>query len=85
MEAATVDIATAPHRTQPPPSRTVLTATDVAGQKLLTASDVAIILEVPVGWVYAATRARRIPTVRLGRYYRYRRSAIDAWIVAQER
>jgi excisionase family DNA binding protein len=31
-------------------------------------------------WVYAETRAGRIPHVRLGRYYRYRSESIDAWI-----
>jgi excisionase family DNA binding protein len=51
---------------------------------LLTAQDVATMLKVPVSWVYAASREGRVPTVRLGRYYRYRREAILAWIEAQE-
>jgi excisionase family DNA binding protein len=48
--------------------------------RLLDAHEVAAMLGVPVSWVYAQTRAGRIPTVPLGRYYRYRRDAIDAWI-----
>lgn len=47
---------------------------------LLTAEEVASFLRVTRGWVYAETRARRIPHVRLGRYVRYRRSAVEAWV-----
>jgi excisionase family DNA binding protein len=52
---------------------------------LLTATDVARMLGVRVDWVYAQSRAGRIPTVRLGRYRRFRREAIEAWIREQER
>jgi excisionase family DNA binding protein len=51
---------------------------------LLTADEVASFLRVTRGWVYAETRARRIPHVRLGRYVRYRRSAVEAWISGLE-
>ena len=50
------------------------------GDALLTANEVADLLRVTRGWVYAETRARRIPHVRLGRYVRYRRSAVEAWV-----
>lgn len=49
-------------------------------ETLLTADEVAELLRVTRGWVYAETRARRIPHVRLGRYVRYRRSAVEAWV-----
>jgi excisionase family DNA binding protein len=52
---------------------------------LLTADDVAALLQVTKAWVYAETRAKRIPHVPLGRYVRYRRSAVLAWIAALER
>lgn len=52
--------------------------------QLLTAHDVAEMLGVPPSWVYAASREGRIPTVRLGRYYRYREDAIVAWVESQE-
>lgn len=52
---------------------------------LLTAGDVAALLGVPKSWVYAQSREGRLPTVRLGRYYRYRRAAIAAWLLEQER
>jgi excisionase family DNA binding protein len=52
---------------------------------LLTAGEVAELLAVPTSWVYAQSRAGRIPTVTCGRYRRYRRAAIDAWIAQLER
>lgn len=55
-----------------------------ASDRLLDAHEVAVRLGLPVSWVYAQTRAGRIPTVRLGRYYRYRMTAIEAWIVELE-
>jgi excisionase family DNA binding protein len=51
---------------------------------LLTADEVADLLRVTRAWVYSETRARRIPHVRLGRYVRYRRSAVEAWVAELE-
>src|ERR1039458_8289365 len=47
---------------------------------LLTADEVAALLRVTKAWVYAETRAQRIPHVPLGRYVRYRQSAVIEWI-----
>jgi excisionase family DNA binding protein len=47
---------------------------------LLTADELAVLLGVPRTWVYEQSRAGRIPTVTLGRYRRYRREAIEAWL-----
>lgn len=47
---------------------------------LLAAGQVAELLGVPVSWVYESSRTGRIPTVTLGRYRRYRREAIEAWL-----
>lgn len=47
---------------------------------LLTADEVAALLRVTKAWVYAETRAQRIPHVPLGRYVRYRQSAVLEWI-----
>lgn len=47
---------------------------------LLTADEVATLLRVTKAWVYAETRAKRIPHVPLGRYVRYRRSAVLQWL-----
>jgi len=55
-----------------------------APDPLLTADEVAALLKVTKPWVYAQTRAGRIPHVRLGRYVRYRRAAVLAWLAALE-
>jgi excisionase family DNA binding protein len=52
---------------------------------LLTAEDVATMLGVTTGWVYAQSRKGRIPTITLGRYRRYRRDAILHWLDQIER
>lgn len=52
--------------------------------RLLTAAEVAERLRVTPGWVYAATRANRLPHVRLGRYVRFRADAIERWLAEVE-
>jgi excisionase family DNA binding protein len=47
--------------------------------RLLTADQLAVRWQVPKSHVYRLTREGRIPTVRLGRYYRYRLAAVEAW------
>jgi excisionase family DNA binding protein len=42
-------------------------------------------LSVPASWVYRATREGHLPTVHVGRYYRYRMAAVAAWIASMER
>ena len=46
----------------------------------MDAPQVAELLGVPVSWVYEQSRRGLIPTVTLGRYRRYRRDAVEAWI-----
>lgn len=59
-------------------------STTTITRTLLTAEEVAELLGVTTAWVYAQSRAGAIPTVKLGRYYRYRREAIDRWLESQE-
>jgi len=63
----------------------------VAVKTLLTPEQVAEKLGVTRAWVYARSREwvksngrRGIPTVKLGRYYRYRADAIDRWAAQLE-
>jgi excisionase family DNA binding protein len=51
---------------------------------VLTAEEVASLLRITPAWVYSETRQDRIPHMRFGRRFRYRRSAIDAWMRALE-
>jgi excisionase family DNA binding protein len=50
--------------------------------RLLTASEVAELLSVPVSWVREHTRSGAIPHVQLGRYVRYERLAVLAWLAS---
>ena len=51
--------------------------------RLLEAHEVAELLSVPVSWVRAETRAGRRPHLELGRYRRYDREAVLAWLETQ--
>lgn len=46
----------------------------------LTAEGVAALLGVEKQWIYQETRSGRIPHLKVGRKYRYKRDAIDRWI-----
>jgi excisionase family DNA binding protein len=48
--------------------------------RLLTADELAERLGMRTDWVWAQARAGRIPHVRLGRYRRFRESAVEAWL-----
>jgi excisionase family DNA binding protein len=48
--------------------------------RLLDAKEVAALLSVPVSWVRETTRAGHMPVVELGRYRRYDRGEILAWV-----
>jgi excisionase family DNA binding protein len=52
--------------------------------RLLTAEEIAERLGVKTQWVWAQARAGRIPHVRLGRYQRFRESAVEAWVCGLE-
>ena len=56
-----------------------------AGSMLLDAAAVADLLGAPTSWGYAEARAGRLPHVRVGRYRRFRRGALDAWVADHER
>ena len=77
--------------TSPERSRDAVAGTGGHGSRrlvsgsLLSAGEVAQLLGVPVSWVYEQSRRGRIPTVTLGRYRRYRREAIEEWLVEIER
>jgi excisionase family DNA binding protein len=53
-------------------------------RELLTADEVAAMLGMGVDWVWEQARKGRIPHVKLGRYRRFRRPAILAWLEQME-
>jgi excisionase family DNA binding protein len=52
--------------------------------RLLTADQLADRWQVSKAQVYRLARDGRIPTVAIGRYYRFRVAAIEAWEASQE-
>ena len=48
--------------------------------RLLTAEEIAERLGMRTDWVWAQARAGQIPHIRLGRYRRFRESAVEAWL-----
>jgi excisionase family DNA binding protein len=56
----------------------------ISPDDVLTAEEVAAILRMTRAWVYSETRQNRIPHMRFGRRFRYRRSTIMAWLAAHE-
>ncbi|MGH3031452.1 MAG: helix-turn-helix domain-containing protein [Gaiellaceae bacterium] len=53
--------------------------------RLLTAAEVAELLAVPVTWVREHTRNGHLPAVQLGRYWRYQREDVLAYVDEQTR
>jgi len=51
----------------------------MTASKLLTAEQLAERWQLPTSQVYRLTRKGRLPAVKLGRYYRYRRDVIEKW------
>jgi excisionase family DNA binding protein len=52
-------------------------------QDLMTVAETAELLKVPVSWVYERSRKRgreRIPCIKLGKYLRFERGAVRAWV-----
>ena len=58
------------------------------GEQLLTVSEVAPTLKVPVSWVYERTRCsggEQIPHFKLGKYLRFHWSAVQKWLENMKR
>jgi excisionase family DNA binding protein len=54
-------------------------------RELIEAGEVAQMLGMTIDWVYEQSRRGRIPTITLGRFRRYRRAAIEEWLLSIER
>ncbi len=54
--------------------------------ELLTVKQVAELLQLPSSWVYGRMRKRtheRLPAYRLGKYWRFERAKVLAWVACQ--
>lgn len=56
----------------------------IASERLLNAEEVAHHVGMTPNWIYSETRKGRIPHLKLGRYRRYRASAINHWLAELE-
>jgi excisionase family DNA binding protein len=55
---------------------------------LLTVTEIAAALKVPIAWVYERTRRRgpeQMPHLKVGKYLRFRHSDVDRWLERFER
>ena len=52
--------------------------------RLLTADEVAAMLGVSKDWVWEQSRRGVIPTITLGRFRRYRKEAVERWLLRIE-
>jgi excisionase family DNA binding protein len=46
----------------------------------LTVQEAAELLRVPVSWLYDRTRTNSVPHVKLGKYLRFDRDELNAWL-----
>lgn len=51
-------------------------------EPLLTVSEVAEMLSVPASWVYTQVASKRMPHLHVGRYVRFVRADLLAWLRA---
>ena len=61
---------------------------ETLADELMTVSEIAAFLKVPVSWVYERTRRRgreRLPHVRLGKYLRFSIPEVKQWLQNQYR
>jgi excisionase family DNA binding protein len=52
-------------------------------EKLDDIGEIAKWTGLPVSWIYANAAAKKIPCYKLGKYVKFRRSEIAAWLEAQ--
>ena len=59
---------------------------EIQFDELMTVSEIAALLKVPVSWVYERTRRpgiEKIPHVKLGKYLRFSVREIKTWLMQQ--
>ena len=54
-----------------------------ADDRLLDVTQAAALLAVPVSWVYAHAESGQLPRYRIGKYLRFRRAELLAWLAEQ--
>ena len=62
------------------PSAATATAVPMTDEPLTGPTDIALMLGVPVSWVYANAEAGQLPSFKVGHYRRFRRSDIEEYL-----
>jgi excisionase family DNA binding protein len=57
---------------------------DLDAAPLLTAAQASTLLGVPASWLLGEARASRVPFVRLGKYVRFDRADLLAWVAERK-
>ena len=52
-------------------------------EKLVDIDEIAELTGLPVSWIYVNAAAKKMPCYKLGKYVKFRRSEVAAWIEAQ--
>jgi len=53
-------------------------------EDILTADEVASLLRMPRSTIYSMAQEARIPSFKVGRQWRFRKSALEEWVREQE-
>jgi len=53
-------------------------------EDILTADEVASLLRMPRSTIYSLAQEARIPSFKVGRQWRFRKSALEEWVKTQE-
>jgi excisionase family DNA binding protein len=69
---------------QPGVIESLMAAVEDLFEPLLTADEAAEHLRIHVKTLQRLARERRVPCVRMGKYWRFRLSALDAWVATQQ-
>lgn len=52
-------------------------------ENLMTGSQAAELLNVPLSWIYAKSETGELPSIKIGRYRRFVRAELEAWLARQ--
>ncbi len=55
------------------------------GDRLLSIREVAELTSLPISWLYSHVASGKIPHFKLGKYVKFRRADLEAWLASQRR
>jgi len=58
---------------------------DIMSKVFYTAEELAKYLRIPRPTIYYLTREKKIPAIKIGKHWRYRREKIEQWLKTREK